>query len=82
MRVLCLKLALIPENLETAKNVFTKRDPDLATFYEQEAQPVAIPIFGQNRNLTVTGQLDPSTAALVRVAAESTSNARRRQRRR
>jgi hypothetical protein len=56
--------------------VFTKRDPDLAKFYQQEAQPVSIPIFGQNRNLTVAGQLakDPSTNALVKVAARIYEN--------
>jgi hypothetical protein len=51
--------------------VFAKRDPDLAKFYEQEAQSVEIPIFGKNKNKTVAGRLakDPSTAALVNVAA-------------
>jgi hypothetical protein len=56
--------------------VFAKRDPDLAKFYEQEAQPVEIPIFGQNKNQIVFGRLakDPTTAGLVRLAAQIHEN--------
>jgi hypothetical protein len=57
---------------ETAKAEFTKRDPDLAKFYQEEAQPVELPIFGKNKNQTVVGKLakDPSTAALVQLAGQ------------
>jgi hypothetical protein len=56
---------------ETAKGEFVKRDPELAKFYQYEAQPVEIPIFGKNRNQTVIARLakNPSTAALVQVAS-------------
>ena len=56
---------------ETAKAEFVKRDPLLAEFYKQEAEPVEIPIFGKHRNQTVIAKLskDPSIAALVHVAA-------------
>jgi hypothetical protein len=58
-------------NNETAKAEFVKRDPDLAKFYEEEAKPVEIPIFGKNKNLTIAGKLakDPRMAALVQLAA-------------
>ena len=56
---------------QTAQGEFVKRDPELAKFYEVEARPVEIPIFGKNRNQTVVGRLskNPSMAALVQVAA-------------
>jgi hypothetical protein len=55
---------------ETAKADFVKRDPDLAKFYQEEAHPVEIPLFGKNRNLTIGGRLakDPATFALLKVA--------------
>jgi hypothetical protein len=55
---------------QTARAEFTKRDPELAKFYEREARDVEIPIFGKNRNMTIEGRLvkDPSTAATVQVA--------------
>jgi len=61
---------------ETAKGEFVKRDPELAKFYQYEAQPVEIPIFGKNRNQTVIARLakNPSTAALVQVAARIHEN--------
>jgi hypothetical protein len=42
----------------------------LAEFYQEEARPVEIPIFGRNRNMTVANKLteDPSTSALVQLA--------------
>jgi|SRR5262249_25774043 len=61
---------------ETAKAEFVKRDPELAKFYEGEARPVSIPIFGRNRNQTVIGRLtkDPRMAALVQIAARIHEN--------
>jgi hypothetical protein len=55
---------------ETAKGEFVKRDPELAAFYQAEARPVAIEIFGKNKNQTVVGKLakDPSTAGVVQLA--------------
>ena len=40
-----------------AINEFIKRDSELAAFYKQEAEPVSLPLFGPNRNLTVEGRL-------------------------
>jgi hypothetical protein len=61
---------------KTAHAQFGKRDPELAKFYEREAKPVEIPLFGRNRNLTVVSQLskDPSTYALVQVAEQIAEN--------
>jgi hypothetical protein len=55
---------------ETAKGAFVKRDPLLAEFYQEEAKPVEIPIFGKNKNQTVVGRLvkDPGTSGLVQLA--------------
>jgi hypothetical protein len=55
---------------ETAKGAFVKRDPLLAEFYQEEAAPVSIPIFGKNKNQTVVGRLvkDPHTSGLVQLA--------------
>jgi hypothetical protein len=57
---------------KTAHAQFTKRDPELAAFYEREAKDVEVPIFGRHRNMTIEAKLlrDPSTAALVRVAEQ------------
>ncbi len=43
---------------------------NLRKFYEREAKPVEIPIFGKNRNLTVEGRLakNPVLCATVKVA--------------
>lgn len=70
------KLNLFFGNNETAKNEFAKRDPDLAKFYQEEAQPVEIPIFGKNKNLTVASKLvkDPSIAGPVQLAARIHEN--------
>lgn len=56
--------------------MFGKRDPDLAKFYEREAEPVEIPIFGKNKNTTIADRLakDPSTARLVRLAGRIHEN--------
>ena len=55
---------------ETAKGAFVKRDRLLAEFYQEEAKPVEIPIFGKNKNQTVVGRLakDPRTSGLVQLA--------------
>jgi hypothetical protein len=55
---------------ETAKAHLGKRDPELAKFYANESKPVALPIFGRNRNLTIAGRLtkDPVTNAVVTIA--------------
>jgi hypothetical protein len=47
-----------------------KRDPELAKFYQAEAKPVEIPLFGKNRNLTIAGRLtkDPISNAVVTIA--------------
>jgi hypothetical protein len=59
-------------NDQTAKAQLVKRDPDLAKFYEEEAKPVEIPLFGRNRNITVTGRLtkDPLSSAIVQIAEQ------------
>jgi hypothetical protein len=55
---------------ETAKNLAMKKDPETAKFYQAEAKPVEIPLFGKNRNLTIAGRLtkDPFSNAVVTVA--------------
>ena len=55
---------------ETAKNELAKRDPELAKFYQAEAKPVDLPLFGRNRNLTIAGRLtkDPFVSSVVTVA--------------
>jgi len=57
---------------ETAKAEFVKRDPELAKFYQAEAVPVSIPVFGRKRNLTIQGRLykDPSVAATYKIAEQ------------
>jgi hypothetical protein len=58
---------------KTAHAQFTKRDPELAAFYEREAKDVEVPIFGRAaKNMTIEAKLlkDPATAALVRVAEQ------------
>jgi hypothetical protein len=54
----------------TAQGDFTKRDPELARFYQEEAVPVELPIFGKNRNMTIANRLtkDPAVAGLVSLA--------------
>lgn len=54
-----------------AQDEFVRRDPMLAVFYRQEAQPVELPLFGKNRNLTVEGRLyrDPHAASVLKVGA-------------
>jgi hypothetical protein len=55
---------------ETAKNLAMKGDPELAKFYQTEAKPVEIPLFGKNQNQTIAGRLtkDPVSNAVVAVA--------------
>jgi hypothetical protein len=50
----------------------TKRDPELAKFYEQEAKPVSIPVFGRNKNMTIQNRLykDPHAAATYKIAEQ------------
>jgi len=53
---------------ETAIGSFTKNaPPELTTFFRYEAQPVALPLFGAERNMTIEGQLskDPYVSALI-----------------
>ena len=56
----------IDGNLQ-AINEFIKRDSELAAFYKQEPEPVSLPLFGPNRNLTVEGRLyrDPHAASVL-----------------
>jgi hypothetical protein len=53
-----------------AQDEFFKRDPKLAEFYRAEAQPVEIPVFGKNRNLTIEGRLhrDLHAASVLKIA--------------
>jgi hypothetical protein len=53
-----------------AINEFIKRDSELAAFYKQEAEPVSLPLFGPNRNLTVEGRLyrDPHAASVLKIS--------------
>src|SRR5262249_19870863 len=44
-------------NNKTAQDAFVKRDPALAAFYRAEAAEVSLPLFGNNRNQTITGKL-------------------------
>jgi hypothetical protein len=57
-------------NDQTAIAQFIKRDPELAKYYQGEAKSADIPLFGQNRNLTIEGRLarDPDTWALIKIA--------------
>jgi hypothetical protein len=57
---------------ETAKAQLVKRDPELAKFYQAEAVPVEIPLFGRNRNITIAGKLtkDPMSNAIVQIAEQ------------
>ena len=57
---------------ETAKNLLAKRDPELAKFYQEEAKPVSIPLFGRDRDLTIGGRLtkDPVSNAVVQIAEQ------------
>lgn len=57
---------------ETAKAHLTKRDPELAKFYEAEAKPVSIPLFGRERDLTIGGRLtkDPVANSVVKIAEQ------------
>jgi hypothetical protein len=61
---------------ETSKNLMAKRDPELAKFYQAEAKPVEIPLFGKNRNLSITGRLtkDPVANAVVTIAEKIHQN--------
>jgi hypothetical protein len=54
----------------TEQAALMKSDPVLAEFLRRESQPVSIPIFGKNKNMTIEGKLirDPAIAATVRVA--------------
>lgn len=54
----------------TAQGEFVRRDADLARFYQEEARPVAIEIFGKSKNMSVAAKLakDPATAGLVSLA--------------
>jgi hypothetical protein len=72
----CIAFALWARRCDFAWNWPCKRGPDLAKFYQEEAQPIELPLFGKNRNLTVVGKLakDPSTAGLVKVAARIHEN--------
>ena len=51
---------------------FIKRDPELAKFYEQEAKPVSIPVFGRNKNMTIQSRLykEPHAAATYKIAEQ------------
>jgi hypothetical protein len=51
-------------------NEFIMRDPELAAFYKQKAEPVSFPLFGPNRNLTIEGRLyrDPHTASVLKIS--------------
>lgn len=55
---------------KTAQSELTKNDKLLADFYQQEALPVKIPLFGKAKNLTVRGRLgkNADTAAIVELA--------------
>jgi isopentenyldiphosphate isomerase len=57
---------------ETAKAHLAKRDPALAKFYERESNPVLLPLFGKNKDLTVSGKLvkDPFMSAIVKIAEQ------------
>jgi hypothetical protein len=59
-------------NNATTQAEFVRRDPELAKFYQQEATPVEIPLFGAKRNLTIEGKLfkEPQTAAVLKVTRE------------
>jgi hypothetical protein len=61
---------------ETSKNLLAKRDPELAKFYQAEAKPVEIPLFGKNRNLSIAGRLtkDPVSNAVVTIAEKIYQN--------
>jgi hypothetical protein len=58
---------------ETSKAHLAKRDPTLAAFYQREAMPVSLNVFGENQNMTLRSRLekDPYLATIARVA-EST----------
>jgi hypothetical protein len=64
------KMNVFLGNDETAKNLAMKKDPELAKFYQQEARPVELPLFGKNRNLTIAGRLtrDPVSNSIVTIA--------------
>jgi hypothetical protein len=53
-----------------AINEFIKRDSELAPFYKQKAEPVSLPLFGPNRNLTVEDRLyrDPHVASVLKIS--------------
>jgi hypothetical protein len=55
---------------QTAIGHLAKRDPELAKFYEEEAKPVEIPLFGKNKSLSIAGRLtkDPLSNAVVTIA--------------
>ena len=61
---------------ETSKNLLAKRDPELAKFYQEEAKPVEIPLFGKNRNLSIAGRLtkDSVSNAVVTIAEKIHQN--------
>jgi hypothetical protein len=61
---------------ETSKNLLAKRDPELAKFYQAEAVPVEIPLFGKNKNLSIAGRLtkDPYSSAVVTIAEKIYQN--------
>jgi hypothetical protein len=64
------KLNVYRRGNQTAIGDFVKRDPEFAKFYEAEAKPVEIPLFGRERNLTLEGRLfrDPAVGGLVMIA--------------
>src|SRR5262249_11099490 len=57
---------------KTRQVEFMKRDPELAKFYEQEAKPVSIPVFGRNKNMIIQNRLykDPHAAATYKIAEQ------------
>jgi len=53
-----------------AINEFIERDSELAAFWKQEAEPVSLPLFDPNRNLTVEDRLyrDPHAASVLKIS--------------
>jgi len=57
-------------NNVTEQSEFQKREPKLAEFFQREAKPVDLELFGRDRNLTLEGKLhrDAELAGIVRLA--------------
>jgi hypothetical protein len=57
-------------NNVTEQSEFQKREPKLAEFFQREAKPVDLELFGRDRNLTLEGKLhrDTELAGIVRLA--------------